>query len=62
MLDRLPHHGHILKCGPTVKITSWSIRADVGRKLDRGEPKPEGVNSGSHVSDETIEATEQASF
>jgi len=23
------------------KITSWSIRADVVRKLDRGEPEPE---------------------
>jgi hypothetical protein len=23
------------------KITSWSIRADVVRKLDRGEPEPD---------------------
>jgi single-strand DNA-binding protein len=50
------------KKAPTVKITSWSIRADVVRKLDRGEPEPEAVNSGSHVSDETVEVTEQAPF
>jgi len=25
------------------KITSWSIRADVVRKLDRGEPEPEAA-------------------
>ena len=24
-----------------MKITSWTIRADVVRKLDRGEPEPE---------------------
>jgi single-strand DNA-binding protein len=29
------------KKSPTTKITSWSIRADVVRKLDRGEPQPE---------------------
>jgi len=27
------------------KITSWSIRADVVRKLDRGEPEPEAALS-----------------
>jgi single stranded DNA-binding protein len=27
------------------KITSWSIRADVVRKLDRGEPEPEAAAS-----------------
>ena len=27
----------------TTKITSWSIRADVVRKLDRGEPEPEAA-------------------
>ena len=30
------------KKAKTAKITSWSIRADVVRKLDRGEPEPEG--------------------
>jgi single-strand DNA-binding protein len=29
------------------KVTSWSIRADVVRKLDRAEPEPEGTPSGS---------------
>jgi single stranded DNA-binding protein len=29
------------KKGKTAKITSWSIRADVVRRLDRGEPEPE---------------------
>jgi hypothetical protein len=29
------------KKAKTAKITSWSIRADVVRKLDRGEPDPE---------------------
>jgi len=28
------------KNSPTTKITSWSIRADVVRKLDRSEPEP----------------------
>jgi len=26
--------------GKTSKITSWSVRADVVRRLDRGEPEP----------------------
>jgi single-stranded DNA-binding protein len=38
------------KKAATAKITSWSIRADVVRKLDRGEPEPEAplapTNSG----------------
>jgi len=29
------------KKAPAAKITSWSIRADVIRKLDRDEPEPE---------------------
>jgi single-strand DNA-binding protein len=29
------------------KVTSWSIRADVVRKLDRGEPEPQATPSGS---------------
>lgn len=31
------------KKSATTKITSWSIRADVVRKLDRVEPQPEGA-------------------
>jgi single-strand DNA-binding protein len=33
------------KKAKTAKITSWSIRADVVRKLDRGEPEPEAAAS-----------------
>jgi single-stranded DNA-binding protein len=31
------------KKAATAKITSWSIHADVVRKLDRGEPEPEAA-------------------
>jgi len=41
------------------KITSWAIRADVVRKLDRGEP--ETLTSGSNSSDEPA-ASEPAPF
>jgi len=33
------------KKSATTKITSWSIRADVVRKLDRCEPQPEAAAS-----------------
>ena len=33
------------KKAATTKITSWSIRADAVRRLDRGEPEPEAVAS-----------------
>jgi single-strand DNA-binding protein len=46
----------------TDKITSWSIRADVVRKLDRAEPQPE-VNASSPVStEEAANAAEPAPF
>ena len=45
-----------------VKITSWSIRADVVRKLDRGELEPEAITSNSHASEEAPETTEHAPF
>lgn len=32
------------------KLTSWSIRADAVRKLDRGEPEPEPATPGSQGS------------
>jgi single stranded DNA-binding protein len=38
------------KKAKTAKITSWSIRADVVRKLDRGEPEPEAAASGNQTS------------
>lgn len=50
------------KKAATAKITSWSIRADVVRKLDRGEPEPEAIASTSQVSDEPSETTERAPF
>jgi single stranded DNA-binding protein len=34
------------KKSATTKITSWSIRADVVRKLDRGEPQPQTAPAG----------------
>lgn len=45
-----------------VKITSWSIRADVVRKLDRGELEPEAITSNSHASEEAPETMEHAPF
>jgi len=39
------------KKSATTKITSWCIRADIVRKLDRGEPEPEVNASGSTASD-----------
>jgi len=50
------------KKAKTAKITSWSIRADVVRKLDRGEPEPEVNTSGSAASDEAGSACESAPF
>jgi len=38
------------KKAKSAKITSWSIRPDVVRKLDRGEPEPEAAASGSATS------------
>jgi single stranded DNA-binding protein len=40
------------KKAATAKITSWSIRADAVRKLDRGEPEPEAIGSGPQVSED----------
>jgi single-strand DNA-binding protein len=38
----------------TTKITSWSIRADVVRKLDRGEPEPQTAPSPAASAGEPI--------
>jgi single stranded DNA-binding protein len=54
-------NGKSKKSAPT-KITSWSIRADVVRKLDRGEPEPEVNASGSAASDEAVSGSEAAPF
>jgi len=50
------------KKAKTTKITSWSIRADVVRNLDRGEPEPEVFVSGSDPSDHSVEASDAAPF
>ncbi len=44
------------------KVTSWSIRADVVRKLDRGEPEPEVVTSGAPALEQASEASDAAPF
>lgn len=48
------------KKAKTAKITSWSIRADVVRKLDRGEPQPEVNASTSVPTEDTANAAEPA--
>ena len=45
------------KKAKAAKVTSWSIRADVVRKLDRGEPEPEAL-AGSSAS---VQAPEPSS-
>jgi single-stranded DNA-binding protein len=40
----IPANGKTKKGKPT-KITSWTIGADVVRKLDRGEPEPASESS-----------------
>lgn len=37
------------KKAQAAKITAWSIRADVVRKLDRGEPEPEAPTATSEA-------------
>lgn len=50
------------KKATTSKITSWSIRADVVRRLDRGEPEPEGIASTSHASEEAPETADNPTY
>jgi single-stranded DNA-binding protein len=50
------------KNAKTAKITSWSIRADVVRKLDRDEPEPKAPASGSDAAVLPSETSEQAPF
>jgi len=50
------------KKAKTAKITTWSIRADVVRKLDRGEPEPETIASGSDARSEALDAADPAPF
>jgi hypothetical protein len=51
-----------IKKSATTKITSWSIRADVLRKLDRGEPEPEATASGSDASGQVPEPSDASPF
>ncbi len=50
------------KKSTTTKITSWSIRADVVRKLDRGQPEPEVHASSSAASDEAVNGSDASPF
>ena len=50
------------KKSATTKITSWSIRADIVRKLDRGEPEPEATAPGSDVSGQAPEPSDASPF
>jgi len=50
------------KKAKTNKQTFWCIRADVVRKLDRGEPEPETITSGSAASSEALDASDSAPF
>jgi single stranded DNA-binding protein len=50
------------KKSKTTKITSWSIRADVVRKLDRGEPEPQAPAPGPDAAAQSSETSDAASF
>jgi single-strand DNA-binding protein len=50
------------KKATAAKITSWSIHADVVRRLDRGEPQPQAAASGSPASEPAPEASDAAPF
>lgn len=44
------------------KITSWSIRADVVRKLDRNEPEPQAPASVSDAAEPASDPSDAAHF
>ena len=50
------------KKAKTNKQTFWCIRADVVRRLDRGEPEPEVNASGSSASDHAPDSSDTAPF
>jgi len=50
------------KKAKTAKITSWSIRADVVRKLDRGEPEPQAPASSPDAAVLPSDASDSAPF
>jgi len=50
------------KKAKTTKQTFWCIRADLVRKLDRGEPEPETVVSGSNTSHQIAQTSDGDPF
>jgi single-strand DNA-binding protein len=77
VLDNLKKGSHVLVEGSLIssiyerpgkgkkaatKITSWSIRADAVRRLDRGEPEPEAIASRSNTSQDASETSGEASY
>jgi hypothetical protein len=50
------------KRAKTAKQTFWCIRADVVRKLDRGDPEPETLASGSAASSDALDASDPTPF
>jgi hypothetical protein len=48
------------KKSKTTKITSWSVRADEVRKLDRNEPEPQAP--ASEASEHSSETSEGGTF
>jgi single stranded DNA-binding protein len=50
------------KKAKTNKQTFWCIRADLVRKLDRGEPEPEATASGSGASGHAPEPSDASPF
>ena len=50
------------KKSKAAKITSWSIRAEVVRKLDRNEPEPQVPASVSDAAEPTSDTTDGAHF
>ncbi|HET6929185.1 MAG TPA: single-stranded DNA-binding protein [Candidatus Acidoferrum sp.] len=55
----LPVNGKSKK-NKTAKITSWSIRADAVRRLDRGEPEPQAP--ASETAEHSSESSEGGAF
>ena len=50
------------KKAKTAKITSWSIRADVVRKLDRGAPEPQVPASSPDAAAQSSDTSDAAPF
>jgi single-strand DNA-binding protein len=48
------------KKAASTKVTSWSIRADAVRRLDRGEPEPQAIASRSSAAEEASETSSEA--